>query len=305
MSARETILRPGVSREAVAIATLAAAGDRPCRTGVVFLNAGLVHRVGPGRLWVQAARRIAALGLPALRLDFAGVGDSPESAASERFEARAPAEARAAIDALAQAAGIEDCVLIGLCSGAEIAFKTALLDARVRAIVLVNAPRFLEEPDAALVRRLEERQSARYYWTVALKNPRSWIKALTGRAQLGSILRAVFARRGTGRATGSGTSGGATESADARAFRSLAERRVAIHLVLSAGDWAEDYLAAVLGQRALEDPAALGLRVLRIPGTDHLLTPLAAQRAFLETLESWAVEWRNLPPDASPRWVEG
>ncbi len=80
---------------------------------------------------------------------------------------------------------------------------------------------------------------------------------------------------------------------------------MAIHLVLSAGDWAEDYFAAVLGPRALEDPAALGLRVLRIPGTDHLLTPLAAQRAFLKTLESWAAEWRNLPSSASPREVGG
>src|SRR5207302_190015 len=51
-------------------------GELP-HTAFVFLNAGLVHHVGPNRLYVTAARRLAALGFVGLRFDFSGIGDSP------------------------------------------------------------------------------------------------------------------------------------------------------------------------------------------------------------------------------------
>ena len=41
----------------------------------LLLNAGSVHHVGPNRLYVKIARRLASLGFVALRFDFAGVGD--------------------------------------------------------------------------------------------------------------------------------------------------------------------------------------------------------------------------------------
>ena len=43
---------------------------------VVFLNAGGVGRSGPNRLWTTFARAWAKAGLPSLRLDVSGVGDS-------------------------------------------------------------------------------------------------------------------------------------------------------------------------------------------------------------------------------------
>ena len=48
------------------------------KTGVsgVFLNAGAVRRIGPNRMWVEAARRWAARGIPTLRVDLGGIGDS-------------------------------------------------------------------------------------------------------------------------------------------------------------------------------------------------------------------------------------
>jgi len=44
---------------------------------VVLLNAGLVHRVGPFRLYVPLARTLAAAGFPVVRFDQPGVGDAP------------------------------------------------------------------------------------------------------------------------------------------------------------------------------------------------------------------------------------
>lgn len=286
MSAREEVLRIGPSRALVGVATRPEAHTGK-GTGVVLLNAGLVHHVGPARLWVQAARRLADRGFPALRLDFSGIGDSPDSESTLRFESRAPKEARAAMDALGELTGAARFVLIGLCSGAEIAFKTALEDSRVSAVVLVNAPRFLEEPDAGLVARLERRQAARYYWSVALRNPRSWLKILRGRAELGSVARALWTRIARSGALREPSQ----ESPDARAFRELRGRGVALHLVLSEGDWAEDYLAAILGPSALRGDSGLGLVVASVPAADHLLTPLRAQRTLLDTLDRWSANW--------------
>ena len=46
----------------------------------VFLNAGLLHRVGPYRLHVRLGRELAQMGFSSLRVDLAGVGDSPPRA---------------------------------------------------------------------------------------------------------------------------------------------------------------------------------------------------------------------------------
>ena len=281
---REEVLRAGSERSLVGVASFP---DGPAKSGVVLLNAGLVHRVGPGRLWVSLARNLSQLGLATLRIDFSGVGDSAESAGLARFEVSAPREARAAMDALQAASGVQRFALIGLCSGAEIAFKTALEDSRVHTLVLINSPRFLEEPSAELVAALEEKQAARYYWSVALRNPRSWWKAVRGRADLGAMLRAFFDRARRHKSARAGQSA----SADARAFKTLVQRGIVIQIVLSEGDWGQDYLDAILGP---DFDAGVGAgKLLRtiVPASDHMLTPLASQRALLEHVDRWARTW--------------
>ena len=71
MKERATLIGDGKSL--VAITTeppREAAVDDP--TGIVLVSAGLVHRVGPNRLYVRLARRLAATGCPVLRFDLSG-----------------------------------------------------------------------------------------------------------------------------------------------------------------------------------------------------------------------------------------
>lgn len=49
---------------------------RRAAIGVIVLNAGLVHRVGPFRLHVELTRRINATGYATLRFDLSTLGDS-------------------------------------------------------------------------------------------------------------------------------------------------------------------------------------------------------------------------------------
>jgi hypothetical protein len=52
------------------------AGVDPAMPGVLLLNAGRIHRVGPNRLYVAIARRLAAMGFAVCRFDLSGIGDS-------------------------------------------------------------------------------------------------------------------------------------------------------------------------------------------------------------------------------------
>ena len=42
----------------------------------VLLNAGALRRIGPNRTWVELSRRWAARGVPTVRMDLEGIGDS-------------------------------------------------------------------------------------------------------------------------------------------------------------------------------------------------------------------------------------
>lgn len=106
------------------------------RTGVILLNAGLVHRIGPFRGSVALARALAAAGFAVLRYDQSGLGDSPVS--SSTSEDRRRNEANAAMNLLAQQCGVDRFVIGGICSGADDAFHLARDDARVVGTLLFD-----------------------------------------------------------------------------------------------------------------------------------------------------------------------
>ena len=115
---------------------------------VIFINTGANHHVGPNRMTVGIARRLAALGVTSLRIDVAGIGESPAPPGQpdHRLYALETCEdVRAALDWL-EAQGHRRVVAIGLCCGAYIAFYTALRDSRI------DGPRDGEPPALPLAR---------------------------------------------------------------------------------------------------------------------------------------------------------
>jgi len=108
----------------------------------ILLNAGVLHRVGPHRLHVVLARRLAQLGVTSLRLDLGGIGDSIASTDAATFRESAVADTRTAMAGLTSAVGSTRFVIFGVCSGADNAIATALADERVAGIVLVDPPTY-------------------------------------------------------------------------------------------------------------------------------------------------------------------
>ena len=109
---------------------------------VLLFNAGIVPRIGPNRLNVRMARKLAVNGIPTLRFDLSGRGDSAPARGMESFEQQAVADLRAAMDLMTQRTGAQRFLLMGICSGAENAYHTALADERVIAISLMDSYHF-------------------------------------------------------------------------------------------------------------------------------------------------------------------
>lgn len=116
----------------------------------VLLNSGRLDHLGPGRLYVNLARHSAGLGLPVVRVDLAGLGDSP-ARPGQRPGVVYPAEAMEDISHIVAAvspAGAPNVVLMGLCSGAYHAVEAAT-SMDLRGVVLLN-PVAWERPPARL-----------------------------------------------------------------------------------------------------------------------------------------------------------
>ena len=97
----------------------------------LILNAGIVHRIGPFRLNVDIARQLAELGFSTLRMDLSGLGDSGPRTGKLELENRAELDAADAMSFLQQETGVNEFVIVGLCSGAYNAHCVAVKDQRV------------------------------------------------------------------------------------------------------------------------------------------------------------------------------
>ncbi len=110
----------------------------------VFLNAGVLHRVGPLRMYVRLARALAGRGFAALRVDLSGTGDSPPRSGLTYRESVA-ADFSAIEDVLEARLGRGDLIVIGLCSAADNAIRLAPRHPRIVGMVLLD-PICFEEP---------------------------------------------------------------------------------------------------------------------------------------------------------------
>lgn len=101
---------------------------------VVLFNAGLIHRIGPFRLHVQLARRLAEQGFDVFRFDMPRHGDA--SAGNHDTKASMIDEALNAVQA---ATGVHGFVVGGICSAADLGWRTALADHRVQGLLLLDS----------------------------------------------------------------------------------------------------------------------------------------------------------------------
>ena len=104
--------------------------------GVLVVVGGPQYRAGSHRQFALLARALAAQGIPAMRFDYSGMGDS--SGPARNFE-DVDSDMRAAIDRfMAAVPGMREVVIWGLCDAASAALFYAQHDRRVAGLVLLN-----------------------------------------------------------------------------------------------------------------------------------------------------------------------
>ena len=164
-------------RESTCVAVLSqpASPPSPPDAGVVVIVGGPQYRVGSHRQFVLLARALAAAGIPVLRFDCRGMGDSEGEART--FEA-IDDDIRAAIDAFVRETAVTRVVLWGLCDGATAAFMYAPSDARVRALVALNPWARSTQGEAAV--RLKR------YYLQRLGTLAFWRKVVAGKFDAGA-----------------------------------------------------------------------------------------------------------------------
>lgn len=296
---REDAFLFGSAQGLVGIVTEASSQSRPgvgANLGVVFLNAGVIHRVGPSRLYVTLARELAALGCVVARFDHSGVGDSPVRKDGLPFEESAIAEAREAMDWLQKTRGVERFVLAGLCSGAVTSFDAAVVDERVVGVAMINPQGFDQSPEWNAY--VLNRGRARRYLSRSLFSARSWWNALTGRVDY-KRLRSVFwedlAMRRNRAAQSAVSSVVSRVAAD---LQKLERRGVRTLLLCSEGDDGIEYMNVILGADVTRMTTAPHLTVEILPGADHSLTLFDSQRRISQSFRQWAQSLEAAAPAA-------
>jgi pimeloyl-ACP methyl ester carboxylesterase len=109
----------------------------------VWLNAGPQRRIGPNRMWVEAARRWAAQGVPSFRVDLAAIGDADGDShklleIASYYTDGYLDQVRLVLDTLEARGLTPRFILGGLCAGAYWSLRIAQEDARVSAAAALN-----------------------------------------------------------------------------------------------------------------------------------------------------------------------
>ncbi len=163
------------------------------QTAVIFLHGWGTYRIGPHRIFVEAAREFASAGFPCLRFDFRGRGES-EGNVAEITLLDMIDDARQAVREMLKQQGISQIVLLGLCSGGEVAVGAAASNSDVNGVVLLSTPLLGRQ---AVSNNDDVRQTANFaksYWQ-KLFLPATWRKIFSFRVNYGAIFRILFGRR--------------------------------------------------------------------------------------------------------------
>jgi pimeloyl-ACP methyl ester carboxylesterase len=296
----------------VGVCTRLAAGHP--KLGVILVNAGVIHRVGPHRSSVKLARALAPLGVAVLRFDLSGVGDSALSTRPLPYHDQAVEDVRDALDLMRTSFGLQRFVVFGICSGAVHACSTALADDRVVGVVLFDGYAYptWKTPLAtawAMARVLPPSQLVKKLWrqiakrwqgaasatrregaAAAIAAPGMVLAGSVGPAMGNSVdvpLESLSASRVDTRNPAATGGPSLTKSQFRGVMQTLIARGVQVYLIYS-GSVREVYsyghqLRDNFGRNSF-------LRHIRydfFPGLDHTLTTLDGQRQIEQAMRHW------------------
>lgn len=286
----------GVREEAVdvgdgmfGVVSSAADGTRSGR-GIVLLNAGSVHRVGPNRLYVRFARRWAAAGDVVIRCDVTGIGDSPPRPGDDENVVYGSH----ALDDVARVvtwmrARVRRVIVVGLCSGAYHGLKAAVAGQPIDGVVAINPLTFFYDEGEPLDARAHKVAAATRRYGRSVRDWDKWRKVLRGEVDRGAVARTVLRRLQTlaeRRLRDVRRAVGRPEERDLGAeLEDCAKRRLPVRFVFASGDPGRPLLVDEGGSAVpkLLETDMLGVQIIDNP--DHTFTQLWSHELLFAALQ--------------------
>ena len=297
MSVDESILSFGPEKTLMGVLTRPVAGTPQAQVGCLLLNIGVNPRSGPRRINVKTARRLAHSGVPSLRFDLSGLGDSPASASGNNFRQQALIDMRAALDEFQASTGVRQFVVFGICSGAANGMMLTMDDPRVIGLLQLDGYIFLTK-GVRLERKLRR-------WLAFPTNPslrrsfkgwNDWMAWLRSPLDAGARRQALARLLGRAAPTSSDETGFVQmdfPDYDAAGFtadmQKLVDRGVKLYLMYSATLNSFDHghsLIKGVGRAAFLQH----IRYDFLHDVDHTATTLASQQRLLDLVCPWIVE---------------
>jgi pimeloyl-ACP methyl ester carboxylesterase len=227
---------------------------------------------------VRLARWLARRGLLAARFDHSGVGDSRVRQDRIPWNQSTVLETREVMNELGNRYGAQRFVLIGTCSGAVTAFKTAHADPRVAGVVLLNSQPL--DPDDSWNKYVQARALARRHRS----QPRSGIAFW--RKPISTLSHRIRPGASPSKQVRSVTDRLSSQLGD------LVDRGTRCLIVHTVGDPSEDYFDVILGDHRRRLQASGRFEEVTVARADHTFTLLGSQTEVLQIIENWMkVEW--------------
>jgi pimeloyl-ACP methyl ester carboxylesterase len=159
-------------------------------TAVVMLTAGMLHHAGSFRFHVLLARELEKIGVPSLRFDLSGIGESLATGLAGCSLNRAAEETTNAMDYLAEHYGVKNFILFGLCSGADDSWHTAVMDERVIGLAMIDGLGYPTPKSQRIQRRQKiSRLSSPDYWVAKTRRLLTEKNAPSASMPLGDDMR--------------------------------------------------------------------------------------------------------------------
>ena len=247
---------------------------------VILLNSGILHRMGPNRIYVNLARQIASAGFLSFRFDFSGVGDSGIREDILPLGSWMVDEVQEAMSYLTEQYGAREFVLMGICSGADAAFQAACADTRVIGSILIDG--YAHSSTGFLI----------HSYARQLKRIRSWGKLLTGQSGVWDMFRRNLASQ---MSRGSYERENTEDKWQAPSVeqiigetRALLKRDVALFFIYSSGSPAYyNYLKCFQQRFNTMRAEGLPMQAEFVQGADHGFTLVHFQRILGERVLAW------------------
>jgi dienelactone hydrolase len=252
--------------------------EKISRAGVILLNAGFLHKVGPNRIYVKIARKLSRENYTVLRFDFSGIGDSYSSLATQSHESRKNREIKNGIDFICSKYNLSKIVLIGFCSGADAALNYLGEDDRIIGTILINGYLADEKKLGEIYKFAQTHLQKRYYNSSIFKSDR--LKRLfTGKSDYKAIVKLFTPKK-------------IKNAGENDAFRKWNEivknsNHYNIYIIISSGSVSYDIYKHYLEKRMKNSLETPNIEVEIINETDHLFTLIDSQNLLLNKIYSY------------------